>query len=803
MKLGNSRHPYCPESPSAGGGGNHAGGLLPGFLLVLVLVLGGLGFAWLRLPVSEQELLANFSKAQDFLTGAGSVGGLPWWSPMFLQGTSLAMAWSFMVTNVVLWAFSVPLGFLAGPKVAMLVMMGLGSLGVFLFLRKLVGDDFCAVIGGFLFLLCPSLLTRAAGYEHFVVVSSMALLPWVFFGLVVFFRKPGIGTALLPTLAFSAVTLAYGKTGVMALPVLLIYSAVEYFQQPAGRRPSFQVLAGAALAFVFLAVIPNLPALRESGFLAMFEFGPFQGWQNAFSTKSALGWVDRGGWLTYGIADAYAPTTGNGGTYLGLGVFAVFVIALFRGTLHETPEGRKARLFLALALLTFWFSFGPKGVLGGHFFFLSLSLHAPDFSPALGWFLLAAQVWVIFRLVPPEWPGRGIIASIFSLIYLIVPGFRILEWLPIYSNIRAPFDFFQVTGSVCVVISAAILARLLFSQLAPGVVRTSLATVLCCLVVLDVAPYAKPFFQGRLEEEVFEDFLAAGQYVRTSPIPGRVYAFSGRYFYLLTPYLTGRPLVTEAFNSYLQQRGAALLQGTAFSNDEMLATYFNIAGVSHVLIDKRDEDTPADLQGRLRNLLPVGFENERFVVLENKNSLGGGFLAKDFIQTPDSDPQVSTAVLGGAYFHLAVIELPGVAMSEPNLRGRVVEGRIEPTKPGEPLREGQRFQRVALTGRENYQSVPFVATGTVGWLVMNQAWHPDWQAFQAGKALKNHRAFLAFQAVQTDGSQGVEFRFQQPWWYAVCAGIGILSWAVVVFLVIFSRFLFPPESAGNNPEADK
>ena len=767
------------------------GGALPSalFFVVLGAMVALTGWSWVRQPVSNQELLAIFSKSQDFLAAAKSVGGLPWWSPMFLQGTSLATSWSFMITNVVVWIFTIPLGFLAGPKVAMLAMLVLGAVGVYLFLRKYCRDRLCAQIGSVLFLLCPSILTRAAGYEHLVVVCSMALLPWTFLGLLVFLRSPDIRTALLPALAFSAVTLAYGKTGLMALPVLLAFSVTEYLATPKASRPGIQLIALGSCAFVLLGVIPNLPALRETGFVAMFEFGPFEGWQKAFSTKSALGWIDRGGWLTLGIDGAYAPTAANGGTYLGLGVFAVLTAALFLGIFHDSADGRKARLFLVLGLFTFWLSFGPKGVLGGHLFYLSLSLNAPDFSPALGWFFLAAQVWVIFRLVPPDWPARTIVASALSLFYLVVPGFRILEWLPIYKNIRAPFDFFHITGAVCVVLSSAIIARILYSRLPSGVIRSAVVTAVCCLALLDVSPYAKPFFQSKLEAEVFEDFLAAEEHVKSSPIPGSVYAFSGRYFYLLTPYLTGRPLVSEAFTNYLQQRGAAILQGTAFANDESLTSYLNISGVSHILIDKLDTDTPADLQGRLRNLLPVGFENDRFVVLDNNQSLGPGFLARDFVQATDSQPPVSMAALGGAHYNLAVIELAGIASDEPGLRGRVVEGRIEADKSGGAMQEGQPFESIGPAGAGNYQSVPFKATGAAGWLVMNQAWHPDWKAFQGGKLLKIRRAFLAFQAVKTDGLLGVEFRFQPPWWYGLCAGIGIVSWAAIILLVLFFGIL--------------
>jgi hypothetical protein len=146
------------------------------FLLLTAILVGAIGTVWLAQPVSNQELLANFAKAEDFLAAARSVGGLPWWTPMFLQGTSLAFSWSFIVTNGVLLAFSIPLGFLVGPKVAMMTSIAFGAVGMFVFLRKYTTDDWCAFFGGILFLLSPSLLTRAAGYEHFIVVCSMSLL---------------------------------------------------------------------------------------------------------------------------------------------------------------------------------------------------------------------------------------------------------------------------------------------------------------------------------------------------------------------------------------------------------------------------------------------------------------------------------------------------------------------------------------------------------------------------------------------------------------------------------------------------
>lgn len=778
-----------PEgSPQPGNRDSGRGFLL--LLLILFAFLVAVGAAWIRQPVSNQELLANFAKARDFLAAARSVGGLPWWSPMFLQGTSLAPAWSFMVTNIVMWVFSIPLGFLVGPKVAVLAVIAFGAVGMFSFVRKYAEDEWAGVLGGLLFLLCPSLLTRAAGYEHFVVVCSMALLPWAFSAVLSFLRTSTIGAAVCAAVAYAAVVLAYGKTGLMALPVMGIFALTEYFRQPRERRPGLVPMLWGAGVFLLLAVVPNLPALRESGFVAMFEFGPFEGWQRAFSTKSAFGWVDRGGLLTKGIDNAFAPTTGNGGTYLGIGVLVIFITALFRGTFHESAEGRKARFFFALAFLTFWLSFGPKGVLGGHMQFLALSGGAPDFAPALGWFFLVVQVWVIFRLVPPGWPLRGGVAAAISFIYLFVPGFRLLELLPIYKNIRAPFDFFQVTGAICVVVAAAIAGRLLIAQVRTGVLKSGLLTAAFCLLVLDVAPYAKPFFKGPMESAVYADFLATQKFLKSSRVPGQVYPFSGRYFYMLTPMISGRPLVAEAFNSYLQQRGAAILQGTAFFSDETLASYMNIAGVSHVLVDKTDPDTPKELQERLRKLFHPVYENNNFVVLENAGSLGRGFLAQDFLTAADSSPQVATGALEGARYHMAVIEMAGFATDEPGLRGKITDGRIEPLKTGETIEEGTPFSPARFSTKWNSQKVVFKPTGSPGWLVMNQAWHPDWRAYGPdGVSLKIHRAFLAFSAVKTDGKFGVNFRFEQPWWYNFCAGMGILSWVVALSLMLFFQWL--------------
>jgi hypothetical protein len=144
----------------------------------------------------------------------------------------------------------------------------------------------------------------------------------------------------------------------------------------------------------------------------------------------------------------------------------------------------------------------------------------------------------------------------------------------------------------------------------------------------------------------------------------------------MTPWLSGRPLAAEAFNSYMHQRGAAILQASAFLNDERMATYFRVAGVAYLLVDKTDPDTKPDMQAKLRGIFPEVFENENMALLGVGNPLGFGFLAKDFLQTGTDGPETAIAAIGGAEHNLAMIQTSGLAVDEPGLRGKVIEGRI-------------------------------------------------------------------------------------------------------------------------------
>ena len=710
-----------------------------------------------------------------------------------MQGTSLAMDWSFMLTNAVMLLFSVPIGFLIGPKVAVACCLCVGALGMFFFLRRYAETTLPAALGAVLFLCNPSVLTRAVQFEHFVVVVSLAVLPWVFWSLTAFLRRPGSRTAVLFSVCFSALTLAYGKTGLMAMPVLMAFAGAEYFLTEKKKRPNGKLMMSVAASVFLLSVVPNLPALREVGFITMFQLGPFEGWQRAFSTKTALSWLDRNSILGQGMAQGFAPTTLNGGTYAGVSAFLLIALGLLSNALNKNVAGRKARLFVGLSFITFWLSFGPRGVVRGHFDYLEMSFGAADFTPALAWFLLAIQVWIIFRLIDPQSPITKGLVAVLAGVYLIVPGFRLIEFVPLFKNIRSPFDFYQVTGAVCLIAATALTAGVLLGNIRGQKWKAGLVAAIAILAMLDALPYASPIFYPPMNPKVFSDFLEAQNFLKSAPQPGRVYPYSGRYFYLLTPWISGRPLVSEAFNSYLQQRGAALLQGSAFLNDSLQDAYLRVAGVAYLLIDKTDPDTPKDLQTKLRGRFSTAFENENMLVLSVSGGLGWGFLAQDFIQTGSDDPGVAMVALGGASYNYATIQMDGVDVSEVGFRGKVIEGRIEP-KEGEVMGEGAAFKPLTKKNVGNYHETTFEPAGQAGWVIFNQAWHPDWVAFVNGKMKKPRRAFLAFSAVRTDGNQEVRFKFQPPWWYNLCLYIGFAAWIAAFGFLLFCRGSLSVES---------
>ncbi|HRJ72962.1 MAG TPA: hypothetical protein PLS03_12115, partial [Terrimicrobiaceae bacterium] len=580
-------------------------------LAVSVCFVAVLGYFWLGEPPSNQELLANSAKVADYVRSASSVGGIPWWTSSYLQGCSLSFFSYTALTNLGLFLGSLAAGPYAGPKLAALAFLLLCPLTMYAFVRRLcTGSGWLAFASGCAYLFAPGLLLRAGHVEHVSIVMAFAMLPLAFLGVLVFLEDRTPRSALLCAIGNAVLVLAYAKIALLILPLLAAFALWALAARSHFELPSWRMIGLCLGAFFLLAVVPNLPATREMAFVAGFDFGPFAGWQRAFSAESVLAWIDRESWFS-GYPGSSQNTIRTTGSYLGMvGLACVAALFFLRARpVWQSPEATTFRLFLALALLAQWLSFGVHSALTAQFAFLGRAGEAQDFAIAISWALFVLQGAVLFMIIPGSLPAKPWLASLAIVVYFLVPGFKILEKLPLYGDIRAPQDFFQVGGVFCFAIAAGIAAVLVIREFPWPAIRPAAAVLIIAVAAADSALCVHAIFRSPIDRSTFADFLEAQEFLAKSTVPGRVYPYSGRYFYLLTPELSGRGLATEAFNSYLAQREIGRLQQASVESKSSLLTFLKIAGVSYLLIDKNDPDTPQSLQDTLRPLFQTAYEN--------------------------------------------------------------------------------------------------------------------------------------------------------------------------------------------------
>lgn len=761
--------------------------------LFAAIFLAAVGGFWVGQPPSDQELLANTAKALDYAKGWSDVGGPPWWTPNFLGGTSLATSVSFLFSSLWILVWSSPFGILAGPKIASLLCIWIGCLGTFFWARQLLKKDALAALCAAAFLLCPSIYVRLAGYEHFVFVSSFAVLPWFLWSLTLLIVTPSRFHGLLAGGIFGGLLLTYAKAGALLVPLAAAYALVLWLQKKS--RISASSLGIAILTAVILGVIPNLPGVREMRMATVFELAPFEGWQHSFSLKSNLLWFDRDTILTQGADGGLAPTTAAGGNYLGLvpGLLLIFLLWLRPKGLYDSVEGSIIRSFLGLFLFAHWLSFGPYSILTGYFEFLRMSYGMADATIALAWALFLIQPWVIYRLLPAALPGRLWICLPVSAVYLVVPGFRLIEWLPLYSDLRAPHDFSQVIGILflapAVVCSAYLLLRNLSRAWLSAIIPAAIL-----IAILDISPYLRPFFKSPLAEHTFADFRKAQDFLRSAPISGWVRVVSGRYFYLLTPHFSGRGLDNEAFNSYLMQSGMAYLQGASFIFKDNYAHWADENGVAYLLVDKGDPAYEDFMLSQPAALFPTVYENDSFVIKANSKSLAPAFMARSFVS--GSEPPALIARTALDLFKHGAIVLPEDFQSfiPGNRRiGRLTKDAFELNDDLE-TENPRPFQRIdnAPALQSHYQRIDLPGVNEPGWVVLTTAYHPDWKAYVVNRPLPIAPANGGQLAVFIDrANEPVECRFEPPSWYNAALGLSALGWLGWVALLSVGKSRLP------------
>ncbi len=757
----------------------------PVLLAFASLYVGLLGFFWLQQPPSNQELLANYAKVADYGKAAASIGGLPWWTPNFLQGCSLAFLSLGALSSLTLYACATMLGPYLGVKMAALGFLFLCPLTMFSFVRRLCpGNGWTAFSCGVAYALAPTVLLRLGHVEHAANVVAFATIPIAFRGVLVFLEERTARAAIVCAMASALLVLSYAKVAVLVLPLLVVFAFWTWIVRARFHLPAGRLLMLCFGVFLILGVLPNLPSFREAVSVAMFDFGPFEAWQRGYSAESMTSWIDREGFLTGRQPSAQSEVRASS-SYMGiLAVASVIGLFFFRKRdLWHTSEARVFRLFVALTLLAHWLGLGVNTTLSGQLAFLSQAGSAWDPAIAISWALLVLQGVAIWFILPTSLPGRAWIAALAILVYFCVPGFRLIEMLPLYADIRAPHDFFEMGGAFCFSVASGLAACLLLQELCGGRLRVAASVALVGLASADSVSSVPSFFKGPINRQVFDDFLAAQRFLAEQGRPGRVAPYSGRYFYLLTPILSGRAIITEAFNSHLMLRGVAELQRASLRSRESFITFLNIAGVSQLLIDKKDPDTPQSLQEFLRSVGTPVFENEHFVILDNPESLYPAAFSRYFIDLNETPEEIANRSLAtAAHGLLGVSERTKFGDSD----GLIGSEEVRPATPMTKVHPDAVYRRTP-------EEIEVDELAEVGWLALPEAYHQDWKARRAGQELEIAKAYGALLAIRLDGAPGkITLSFEPPWWYFASVWTAVGGWlGVLGFLTLEKLALLP------------
>jgi dolichol-phosphate mannosyltransferase len=214
--------------------------------------------------------------------------------------------------------------------------------------------------------------------------------------------------------------------------------------------------------------------------------------------------------------------------------------------------------------------------------------------------------------------------------------------------------------------------------------------------------------------------------------------------------------------------------------------------VRYILLDRKDVDTPEQLQAAFKQQYPIIFENSFFTILENPNSLAPGFLARNYVSIPPSKYEYATADLGLVRLYFLPVEVSGVEMNDPDLAGIMnpQNGEVELTA-GFRDKEGEPFRLLdpsnCLHGGPNLWKI--TPQGQSGWLVLTQAWHPDWHVVVDGVKSEVQRVAVAFSGIRIgEGVREVTFVFAPPFWVSLSLGLGLGIWALVLAGAAYLRF---------------
>ena len=755
-----------------------------GFFILIV------GLGWLIESPSREELFGDTGKLWDTLRI--SAGG---WTPNYLLGHSgqayeVAGIAMFLAKSTRLLLAPVTGSFLA-LKLLILAFLPFAFWTMRLFLLRLKVASAGASLGALLYLVMPSMLVAIGIYEHWTVGLCFVFTPLILRGILAVVEESSPREIVGLGLAASALALSYTKIAVTMSPILVLWTLESLRQNPANLRKALVGYAGALLVAGLTAILILLPGSREFGFAAGFLFDPVDAWKHHYSFKTPLLWIDLWGALTKG---GDGNLTGDAAMFwIGLVPLAALSLALGLGSLSEWRASKTGRWFLVLTacwLVGIWFSSGPDGLLLGHINVLKTAQGLLDTSIPLLWLSLIWMGWMIHRTASQLLSDRPYwVPALVTAVVLLVPVFRIAEFLPLFGDIRAPESFWSVGGFCCLAAAVGMAFWMLFTEVIAAEWRKPAAIIVGILMLVELYPVHSAYWTRGMERQLFTEYDQAAAFLKTAPIQGRVHPLSGRYFYLTLPEKCGRAVDSESLLRHFQLKWVRHLEAAGNASGDTLRSYLNLAGVAYILLDKEDPFSPKQMQDFFRSVYPVVFENRYFAVLANPGTLYPAFLAHDFVVLPPDGYALAPAALQLLPKNLITVETSQAANGMPGFAGQANGTNQIALLPQYQAQNGQPFGRVPLVGdrMDDYQRMTYqMPPSASGWLVVSEAYHPDWTVTIDGKPAQTTRAEAALLGTYVPaGSHEVTFSFKAPAWYGLCMNLGIFFWVIALSALLY------------------
>jgi hypothetical protein len=751
------------------------------FSVGLATILGG---GWIPQYPSPEELYGDTGRYIHEFRKLFLSGSVEWWGSDFLAGQSSAHYLMFAFPTLLGIASTAIFGDYSGLKIVLLICFVLSSVGVYLLTAQLTRDRWAAALAGAISLCSPQLLIRIADFEHYNSVVCITLAPFALWSLAVL-RDSGKLPAILGSgLLWSLMLISYAKLTLMFLPVATFFYLWLLVSSPSQRRPLLVRTALATLVPLLCAVPLLLPLIREYQWVALFQPESLLAWQRSFSIKSLVSVLDRSNALLSGMPEYFRADRGQ--FYIGAIQFITLIATVRLAPLrwYLSTAGTVFRVFVGMGLFSMWLCHGPNSPFSGLLDFLRNASGLHDWVPALLWLVTLVPPVLIYVIVAPLTHRVSWTLGL-SIVYYYLPGFLLLEILPFYRDIRAPWGFWEMSYYT-VPIAVAVAIRPALSYLRPKSLAAQAASVMVLLAILDASPYYAKFFKGELPRGLFDSFAELNRVLRASSTDGRVYPVSGRYFYLRIPFESGRGLCADAIWSHFQMKPySALFRGSFYSRASLLA-YLKVGGISHLFVDRQDPSVPTGFESSISSDLKRVYESEYISLWENPTSLHPAFLSEDYIATPPESEDLSKFFLEASeWIPAGPVECPQATAPHPFMVGSVGgDGklRLEKNKSG-----GVPFSRVPYSSpRDSPTKMTFVVPELPPrWLVVTEAWHPDWRASSGSDPLEVRRAFGGLMAVHIEaGPAEIKFTFAPPRWYNFSLVASIAAWLCAIGLLL-------------------